>query len=362
MKSMQKWFKPRARRPFKLFQIEPTLLCSLACVMCPWSELRQSGSQMEWGTFSRIQAHLRLAEAVDFTGGGEPLLHPRLPEMVRAAKEAGCRTGFSTNGVRLTAELAQALLAAGLDWISFSVDAATAELYERIRQGANFEQVIGNIARLSELKSRLGSRTPEIMMVFVMMSGDPDNVHELPDFVRLAHRLGAEQVIAKNLDVILKANDDRRRVFTHAGAPNPAVEASIRAAQKQACESGVRLRLYALQPEEQVVCEHDPLKSVFFNWEGMISPCITLAYAEDRIFAGEPVHTPCQRFGCINMESFQTIWDGTQYRDFRRHFELRRRCEKQALIDTLLQGSSAEPPALPLAPEGCRTCYYLYGI
>ena len=359
---MKRWFKRNNRRAFRLFQIEPTLQCGLSCVMCPWTELRPGSGHMEWETFSRIREYLPQTEAVDLTGGGEPLKQPHLPEMVRAAKEAGCQVGFSTNGVHLTEMMAQELMRAGLDWVSFSVDAATAELYESIRLGASFNQVTGNIARLSELKARAGGGGPKMMMVIVLMTGSPRNVHQLPDYIRLAKRLGVEQVIAKNLDVILRAGDDGRRVFTHEGSPAPEVEEAVSAAQAASRETGVRLRLYALQPQEQAVCEHDPLHSVFFNYQGNISPCITLAYAENRIFDGQEVHAPCQRFGNIRREALPSVWEQESYRDFRRQFELRRNWEQQALMDAILQQSAGSAEAMPPAPESCRTCYYLYGI
>jgi len=362
MRLIDRWFKRKNRREFKLFQIEPTLQCGLSCVMCPWTELRASGGHMEWETFTRIREYLPLAEAVDLTGGGEPLTHPRLPEMVRAVKEAGCQAGFSTNGVHLTESAALELMQAGLDWISFSVDAATPELYESIRLGASFSQVTGNIARLSELKARAGGRGPRIMMVIVLMSGSPHNVHQLPQYVRLAKRLGAGQVIAKNLDVILRAGDDGRRIFTHDGSPAVEVEEAISAAQAAARETGVRLRLYNLQPQEQAICEHDPLHNLFFNYEGLISPCITLAYAENRIFDGREVHAPCLRFGDIRREALPSVWELESYRQFRRQFELRRAWEQQALMDAVLQPSAEGREPMPPAPESCRTCYYLYGV
>ena len=116
-----KLFQPQSNRPYKLFQIEPSLECNLECVMCPWRELRPEAAVMSWNTFTRIAEYLPLAEAVDFTGGGEPTTNPRLVEMVRAAKEAGCAVGFSTNGTLLDRDLAEMLVALGQDWISFSV-------------------------------------------------------------------------------------------------------------------------------------------------------------------------------------------------------------------------------------------------
>lgn len=374
LKKLSRSFRKTSARPYKLFQIEPSLECMLSCVMCPWSELRPPGANMSKDTFARIQPYLPLAEGVDFTGGGEPLRNPHLWDMIQAARAAGCQTGFSTNGLSLTSDMAAYLLFNGsehpashertpaLDWISFSVDAASASLYERIRLGARFDVVVGNIAALSEIKKRLGLRAPRMMMVFVLMTGAQQNYHELPAFIELAHQLGVEQVIAKNLDVILKDGDDQRRVFTHQDTPANEVQAAIDAAARKAQELGINLRLYNMQPLEVTICEHNPLQNLFFNWQGLVSPCITLSYAEERVFAGERIHVPCQRFGDINQETLEEIWNKPAYRAFCHHYELRLQTERQASIDQMLGGPTGDHFTLPPAPEGCRTCYYLYGI
>jgi len=335
--------------------------------MCPWTELRRTqGGSMSAETFEQIRPYLQQAEAVDLTGGGEPLMNPRLLDMVRAVKEAGCRVGFSTNGKRLVPELAQKLLDLELDWLSFSVDAASKGLYERIRQGASFDTIVANISYLRDLKIKRASEHPKMMMVFVMMNtagqDGISNVEDLPDFVELAHRLGVEQVIAKNLDVIMKEKDDQRRVFKHEGDAAPEVEKVLAEAQRRAARLGVSLRSYQLHPQEQTICEHDPLKSLFINWRGDISPCITLSYSEERFFNGQRVFSECQRFGNIQDQSLEEIWNNPAYRHFRAAFENRIQAERGYLVDALLGVRDDQESALPQAPESCQTCYYLYGI
>jgi MoaA/NifB/PqqE/SkfB family radical SAM enzyme len=361
-KRLRQTFQRKARRPYRLLQIEPSLECTLDCVMCPWSELRPQEATMTWETFMRIAPNLSLAESVDFTGGGEPLKNPRLVEMVRIARQAGCEVGFSTNGMRLYPEVSRQLIDLGLDWISFSVDAASAGLYESIRRGARYQDVIENIAAMRDLKQRMTSRTPRMLMVFVMMVGEQANYFELPAFVQLAHRLGIEQVIAKNLDVILKDGDDERRFFSHEGEPAVEIEAAMAEARRSAQYSGLGLRFYNMRPQEVTVCEQNPLQNVFFNWEGIISPCITLSYAENRVFDGQRVLAPCQRFGDIHSETLQDVWDKPAYREFRNYYETRLAMDRQVTLDRLLGGPTDSEYALPPAPEGCRTCYYLYGI
>jgi MoaA/NifB/PqqE/SkfB family radical SAM enzyme len=328
--------------------------------MCPWLELHNHEKHLSMETFGQIQPILSLAKEVDLTGGGEPLTNDHLPDMVRAVKEAGCEVGFSTNGTLLTPDLAERFIQYGLDWISISFDAATPETYHQIRQGSSYETVIGNIKALRDIKQQLGSNAPRMMMVFVMMTGSQENYHELPAYIDLAHSLGVEQVIAKNLDVITKDGDFERGLFSHDGAPISRVEQIREQAQKRAAELGVGLRLYDLQPQQQIICEQRPVKNLYINWEGNISPCITLSYAESRIFNAERVHVPCQIYGNIQDESLETIWEKPDYAAFRNMYEKRLQREQEALMQAVLGGD--DDYSLPPAPEGCQTCYYLYGI
>src|SRR5690606_26752989 len=58
---------------------------------------------------------------MDFLGG-EPLLHPRLPELVAHAHRKGCWTNIITNGLLLSDALVQKLNDAGLDSMCVSID------------------------------------------------------------------------------------------------------------------------------------------------------------------------------------------------------------------------------------------------
>jgi MoaA/NifB/PqqE/SkfB family radical SAM enzyme len=353
-------FQLKPRKPYKLLQVESSLECNLECVMCPWTELRPEAARMSWDTFTRIAEYFPLAQGVDLSGGGEPTTHPRLADMVRVAKEAGCEVGFSTNGTLLDPGLAETLVSLGQDWICFSVDAATAETYERIRQGAEFEAVMRNIEALRDMKIARHSKVPKMMLLFVMMR---ENFQEMPACVELAYELGVEQIIFKNLDVILKDGDDRRRLFSHEGRSLADVEPVMAEAEQRARKLGIGLRFYALHPQELTICEQDPLHNLFFNWAGYVSPCITLAYAEDRVFDGERHFVPCQCFGDINHEPLEQIWNKRAYQEFRQPYETRLRLERQATINALMgnvEGDSS--PEMPLAPAACRTCYYLYGV
>lgn len=69
--------------------------------------------------------------SVSFTGG-EPTLHPSLPELVQYAKELGMWVNLITNGTRITRRLAQQLAEAGLDSAQVSLEGVTSATHEHI--------------------------------------------------------------------------------------------------------------------------------------------------------------------------------------------------------------------------------------
>src|SRR5512134_3536072 len=98
------WFRRRIRgRQFEAFQIEVTSRCTLRCRMCPRAALEDSWPELDlsWEAFQGIARAFPEVQHVHLQGWGEPLLHPRLFEMIALAKRAGCRVGLTTNGMGL---------------------------------------------------------------------------------------------------------------------------------------------------------------------------------------------------------------------------------------------------------------------
>jgi MoaA/NifB/PqqE/SkfB family radical SAM enzyme len=73
-------------------------------------------------------------KSVEFTGGGEPTLHPDFAMIVDFAQKLGLKTAVITNGILLRKRLPPALLAK-LDWLRISIDAGTAITFGKVRPG-----------------------------------------------------------------------------------------------------------------------------------------------------------------------------------------------------------------------------------
>ncbi len=86
--------------------------------------------------------------AIEFTGGGEPTVHPDCFEIIAHAQRLGMATGLVTNGVKLKPHPA----IEALTWLRISLDAGNAETYERIRQSSAWPQVMKALGYAGTLK------------------------------------------------------------------------------------------------------------------------------------------------------------------------------------------------------------------
>lgn len=142
-----------------------TYVCNAACPNCPYtnSNIRSDYADrpfMAEGTFKIIADQCGQHGAwVRISGGGEPMLHPQAVELIEYAKHVGTKVGLITNGSKFTEESSIRLLEAQIDMIEFSVDAADAETYSRVRKGLNWERLVSNVNRMVALRNQLKSNT-----------------------------------------------------------------------------------------------------------------------------------------------------------------------------------------------------------
>ena len=103
--------------------IELTNRCNALCSFCPRDKTPTQGMisrEVFYKAVSRV-AELESPPRVSLTGQGEPTLHPDLPHFIAHVKKQGLHAGMTTNASLMKPELAEQVLGAGLDKISFSV-------------------------------------------------------------------------------------------------------------------------------------------------------------------------------------------------------------------------------------------------
>ena len=105
-------------------------------------------------------------KAIQFTGGGEPSVHPDFNNILSHAQLKGLETALVTNGTRLPEEH----IIENLSWIRVSLDAGTEKTYEYIRESKLWNKVIKNLEILGSVKG------PKIGVGFVITK---DNYRDL---------------------------------------------------------------------------------------------------------------------------------------------------------------------------------------
>ena len=133
------------------FDVEVTNQCNSACVMCPRGGMKRPQGMMSEDTFySLMQQAEELASkweviAVGFSGAGECLLHPSLPEFLRHVKMSlGVKTCITTNGLLLDGQMTSRLLEAEVNEVFISVH-GIGKHYDRICEGGNFDVVAEHV-------------------------------------------------------------------------------------------------------------------------------------------------------------------------------------------------------------------------
>jgi MoaA/NifB/PqqE/SkfB family radical SAM enzyme len=83
-------------------------------------------------------------KAIQLTGGGEPSLYYKFPELLDEIKDF--RVGLISNGILLKEYAGD--IYNSIDWVRISLDASNRKMYRRIKSADNFDKVIASLSSL----------------------------------------------------------------------------------------------------------------------------------------------------------------------------------------------------------------------
>ena len=306
------------RLPVCLY-LETTNRCNLLCTTCPrtYAEL-EPPADMSWSLFTRIVDQVPdLARAV-LHGVGEPMLVKNLPRMVRYLKDRGVYVLFNTNGTVLNERNGRALIAAQLDELRVSLDAATAASFRVVRGKNYFDRIIRNVRAFRDLQVREGHDRP---VVSVWLTGLKETIEELPAFIRVAADVGVTEVYLQRLvffdeNAIGLARPDQALFEQVTGADaaylseaeDLARSLGIRfSASGAASEPGSSLRK-ASDASPWSLCRR-PWSLMYFTANGRAIPCCIAPFSQ----RGYEHYT----LGDATQQTLREIWNGPAYQKFR---------------------------------------------
>ncbi len=129
---------------------ELTYACNLACRHCLSSSGRRDPRELSTDEAKAVIDELERMQVFYVNiGGGEPTIRPDFWELLDYATEHHVGVKFSTNGVRITPEVAARLAASDYVDIQISLDGATAEVNDDVRGEGSYATAVTAMENLA---------------------------------------------------------------------------------------------------------------------------------------------------------------------------------------------------------------------
>jgi MoaA/NifB/PqqE/SkfB family radical SAM enzyme len=132
-----------------IVEFDPTTNCNLACPDCISGELLNkdefSDERVITLTKEMVEAGVK---GVILIGGGEPMAHSKISEVIQILGENQVSIGITTNGLYL--KKYKDVTSKYVDWVRVSVDAATSKTFQRIRPSRTGESLFDSVIKNME--------------------------------------------------------------------------------------------------------------------------------------------------------------------------------------------------------------------
>jgi len=297
--------------------IDVTHRCNLNCIYCRWHSslvertlldpVVQKDISLEVFTDLCCELKRMDTQTLLFVGAGEPLLHPRIFDLIAVAKELGFEVVMYTNGVTLNDRICEKLVELRLDVLRVSLKDISAEEFEannpRLKPGT-YAKILDNLTLLADLKAQGNRQAPKVELCVPI---DRNIMNALDTMTDIAHRTGCDRI---HFSVVIDFGLEELKGF-------PLTPEEV----QSACNNLRRIRVGL---DTRVLSHNIDDALVRFQlgesvWEKV--PCynawlFSFVRTDGKVLA-------CQRsqivLGDLEKNSFGEIWNGAEYRNFRRH-------------------------------------------
>jgi radical SAM protein with 4Fe4S-binding SPASM domain len=277
----------------------PVTQCNLSCIHCISAHTRGKVSKLPMAIKAQIQQWSAGGQlgilASDYSGD-------ILWADARFGGELDYIFGLSipfhidTNGVHLTAEVAERLCRSQIVSLNISLDAARPETFKRVRRGSPpLGEVLENISSLMRIRAATRAEFPVSISLTLMRS----TLAEWSEFVRLAAELGVDKVVSRHLEAFTPEME--KESLWH----------------DQAAFNAARLEIEALRESLGILVAMPPPFSG--KSRGGRKPC-HVPWSSAVVLGNGDVAACCipgTVMGNLNEASMEEIWNGLRYRRLR---------------------------------------------
>lgn len=287
-------------------QIEPTSECNLRCKMCIRDKVNVPIGRMSFEEFKIILDKMDSLYKIGLSGQGELFLNQELFQMIDYANKRGILVNLNSNGTILTDKIINNICKLDIGEIGISVDSTKKTEYEKIRVGANFEKLLENIKKLTDEIDRRSRKTIVTMTPIIFKS----NIDELPEFIKLAKKVGIKKVAFQTLQT--KENyvggygdEMKKEIVTK---EKRRLTEKMKEAKSLADEHGITI---IFDETESPGCIW-PWRGIYVTWNGDVTACCKI------------IETDKFSLGNIIKQDFWEVWNGKKYQELRRSLKERK--------------------------------------
>jgi MoaA/NifB/PqqE/SkfB family radical SAM enzyme len=291
--------------------------CNLRCVFCTHRgpDVDDCYRDLTLEEFIPLTDPLPWASVVQLWGWGEPLCNPDYGRIFSwvTTNFPGIEVNISTNGTLLDEGWCRTLLDYGNISINASINAASAASYRKVAGADLFDRVAENMERFGALiKGWRGGCRISFSTSFVVIR---DNLEEMPAFVELSARFGADHVQFMDLmhipggsevvsvrydaerarDLFAEARELAGRHRISIGSFLPYAEQDYFAMEKYGA------RATQDDPAPGLIPCYEPWRTLLVGTDGTSTLCCRSGVVT----------------GNVREDGYEGVWNGPVYRDYR---------------------------------------------
>jgi MoaA/NifB/PqqE/SkfB family radical SAM enzyme len=303
-------------------EVEVTTRCNLRCVMCEHTYWNEPPRDMSFEEFKGIIDQFPALKWIGLTGIGESFMNRDFMKMLEYVKKKGVFVELFDNLYLVDEKTSEKLIDLGVDKLLMSIDAATAQTYEKIREGSRFDRVIKHVRNLYELKKAKGAHFPQISFHYIV---NKYNLHEMPQFLDLVESITQGERTSVMFTILLHKYKEVEDIFVD--VPEEMIRKVEEKAKKLAIDITWSLDIPHDKPSLDR-CIEWTMPFIFVT--GHVIPCCAGNEANGREYQKDTA------MGNVFEQSFKQIWRGKKYgalRDMLLKRQLPRACVKCCIYE-----------------------------
>ena len=323
LKSFNNW--SLAKKIYPIYaEISPSGVCNHRCQFCAFDYLGYNQGFANFKNLKRVIRDMKRGgvKSINFSGEGEPLLYPKITELITFASSLKLDVALTTNGTFLTKEILKKILP-HLCWLRVSLDAGTPQTHFKIHrpQKPEFEIILNNLKEAVKLRRKLKSQCT-LGVQFLLLD---DNYQEIEILAKKLKEIGMDYLIIKPYSQHPKSFNRKYEKSDY--------KKYLSLEEKLKKFNDKNFQIIFRKHTIEKLFEERPYKichAVPFFW-------VHLATNGDVYSCGNFVKDERFKLGNYNEKSFKEIWEGNKRKkhwEFMKNFSIKN-CRKNCRMDEI---------------------------